>query len=135
MNSLIPISGLQAATARLTNSAHNVANSSSLSSVKGEAELKPFQPSDIVQSSLEPRGGVNTGRRVRHPVAELLSPQQDNENNTLYTANDTILHAAFNATPEREIAEQILSSQSFLSNLQSLQANLNVQDSLLDIAA
>ncbi len=134
MNSLIPLSGLNAASARLANSANNVANMSSLTAVKGDTALKPFQPSDIVQSSLEPMGGVSTSRKVRQPVAELLSPQGYNSN-SLFTANENMLQAAYNATPEREVVEQILSSQSFMSNLTSLTAMLDMQDSLLDIAA
>jgi flagellar basal body rod protein FlgC len=121
MNSIIPVSGLQLASQRFANSAHNVANLSTAG----------FMPSEVVASSVEPQGGVSGARRVREPVG--MPPSQP-KGNALYMANQDIVQAEYSVSLEQETAEQILSKNAFMSNLRSLSATLTMQQSLLDIA-
>ena len=124
------LSGLQASSAHLVNSANNTANMHSISSIiRGEHSPKPYQPTDIVQSSLEPSNGVRTSSMVRS-TAELTVYDPES-----FMADEDGMVVYPNVSAEDETVQTMLAKQSFFSNLRSLEASLDMTDSLMDIAA
>lgn len=130
MNIDSSISGMQAASLRLTNSANNTANMFSTSSIiRGERVAKPYVPTDIVQSSLEPSSGVNATRKPRMP-SEIAVYSPDS-----FAVDENGMVAYPNVSSENETVQQLLSVNAFQSNVRALRSELEMMDSLLDIAA
>lgn len=130
MNSIIPISGLQAASNRLANSANNTANQHSTSSlIGGKRVATPYVPTDVTQSSIAPQSGVTSGLRDRTPAeTPIYDPTNVNAD-----ANGIVNFP--NVEPANETVERVLAKNAFMSNLSSLRAELETTDSLLDIAS
>ncbi len=117
----IGLSGLQAASKRLENSANNIANIHSTSSiVNGKRINAPFTPQRIDQVSLE-NGGVSTVSREVEPA-------------TIQVADATGELTEYpNINLEQEIVEQQIASYDYKANLRSIKtADENIQY-LLDI--
>lgn len=126
----IAASGLQAASKRLANSANNIANQqSTFSQVNGETVAEAFRPSDIVQISNEPTGGVRTELRERDPatvpVYDPTNGAADAEGITQYP----------NVNTEQELIDQKFASYDFKANLKSFKAEDENLRAVLDIIA
>lgn len=114
----ISISGLQAASKRLENSANNLANINTVST-----ETRPaFEPQDIVQIS-EAAGGVRTEAVTRDPATVSVP-----------TVEGNVVQA-----PNVDISEEIIAQQTaandYRANLAAIRAEDDQTQSLLDIIA
>lgn len=126
----IALSGLNAAQTRLGNSANNVANVQSTSSrVNGERVEQAYQATDVVQSSLEPTGGVRASIRPRDP-ATVPAYLPDNP-----AADENGIVEFPNVNLEEEVVQQQLASYDFKANAKVIQTQDEMLDSLLDIKA
>lgn len=130
MNSVIgtALSGMNAASLRLANSANNIANIQSTSRLEGgETVRSPYMPTDVVQSSIEPTGGVNASLRVRDPATvPVFSP--DNP----YADTDGVVQYP-NVSLEEEVVETKIASYDYKANLKVLETQDDMMQSLLDI--
>ncbi len=119
----IAVSGLQAASKRLSNSANNIANqSSTLSQVNGETVAEPFHPSDVLQTSLS-SGGVQTELRERQPATVAVAD-----------GNGGVTQVP-NVNTEEEVIAQQFASYDFKANLKVIEAQNETIQSVLDIIA
>lgn len=126
----IAVSGMNAAQARLGNSANNVANLQSTSSlVNGERVERAYQATDVVQRSLEPTGGVKTSIRLRDP-ATVPAYLPDNP-----AADENGIVEFPNVNLEEEVVQQQIASYDFKANAKVIQTQDEMLDSLLDIKA
>lgn len=124
------LSGLQGASMRLANSANNIANVNSTSSITPQGrEGGPFVPNDITQAAIEPTGGVETNLRARDPAER----QMFDPTNPASDENGVV--ALPNVDMADEAVEQIIARNSFQGNLSALRAEMENQESLLDMAA
>lgn len=123
------LSGLTAMSLLLSNSANNVANANSTSSlIDGETFRIPYVPKDVVLSAVEPEsgGGVRASIRNREPASySLFSPGSPN-------ADALGLLQVPNVSLEQEAVTQVLAARSFESNLKALKAQFETQGSLFD---
>lgn len=125
----ISLSGLQAASRRLENSANNIANQQSTSSaVNDETVQQAFRPQDVVQLSNE-SGGVKTELRERNPATVAVY----NPDNSAADANGIVQYPNVDTT--REVIDQKFASYDFKANAKSLQAQNETLDTLLNIIA
>lgn len=119
----IALSGVQAASLRASNSANNIANAQSTSSIiDGNVVKQPFMPQDVVQIS-EPSGGVMaytipSGK----PAVVLYDPVVGTEK-----------------MPNIDLAEELIKTQQaatdYKASLQVMRYAANMQSSLVDIFA
>jgi flagellar basal body rod protein FlgC len=106
------LSGMNAAELRVRNGANNLANQNS----------KDFTPTDVVQTQAE-TGGVRVDVVEREPA-------------TLTVADaDGATQEVPNVSPEEEIVEQIVASNSYKANAQVLKRAADLQESLVNISA
>lgn len=126
--SSIALSGLNAASLRLANSANNIANVQSTSQyVNGETVREPYTPTDVVQSSIEPTGGVRSSLQPRDPATTpVFAP--DNP----YADTDGIVQYP-NVSLEEEVIDTKLASYDYKANLKVLKTQDDMMQSLLDI--
>jgi flagellar basal-body rod protein FlgC len=123
------LSGLNAASLRLSNSANNIANVSTTGRLIDGKKVGGYTPTDVVQSSVEPQGGVNASVVARDPKAvNLASPT-----NTDPASRDNILNFP-NVSLEEEVVNSDIATYTFKANLKSLKAADEMIGSLLDIA-
>lgn len=126
----IAVSGLNAAQTRLGNSANNVANLQSTSSlVNGKKVERAYQPTDVNLRSIEPTGGVETSLRTRDPATV---PVYDPENPA---ADENGITQYPNVNLEEEIVQQQIASYDFKANAKVIQTQDELFKSLLDIKA
>lgn len=119
----IGLTGLQAASRRLENSASNVANIHSTSSlVNGQRVDQPFTPRRIDQVSLE-SGGVRTVSREVEPATVAVA---DAEGGVTEFPNVNL---------EQEVIDQQFARYDFKANLKSIEAEDENIQALLDILA
>jgi len=118
-----------AAEKRLANSANNIANIQSTSSVvNGQRVSEPFKPQVVDQLSLE-QGGVRTVTRTQDPATiAVFDPE-----NTAAGADGVVEFP--NVNLEREVMDQQLATYDFRANLKVLQADDENKQQLLDILA
>ena len=125
----IALSGLNAASTRLNNSANNVANVSSTTSRKdGQTVNEPFEPQRINQSSLE-SGGVRT---TQQPVDPASIPVYDPRN---VAANEEGITDYPNVNLEEEVVTQQIAKYDYKANLKTLEVADELTKDLLDITA
>ncbi len=123
------VSGLQASSLRLENSANNVANiASTVSRIDGERVLEPFRPQDVVQQNVEP-GGVRAELRPREPASV---PVFDPDN---VAANAEGVTEFPNVDLEEEIIDQQIATYDFQANLRVIEAADEQAEELLNIVA
>lgn len=128
----ISLSGLQAASAQLANSANNVANISTTSSpsvVNGELKSESFVPQTLTRTAVQPTGGVRTELRPRDPATiPVFSPESG-----LADENGIV------DVPNVDLAEEVISQQiatyDFEANLKALEVTDEIMKSLIDILA
>tara|TARA_B100000989_G_C19460380_1_gene435939 strand:- start:439 stop:837 length:399 start_codon:yes stop_codon:yes gene_type:complete len=123
------ISGLNASTKRLDNSANNVANVASTAGVEnGQRVNKPYVPTQVENTALA-SGGVATTQRAVDPAS---TPVYD-PNNAL--ANDEGLVDYPNVDLEEEVVNQQIATYTFEANLKVIEKADEMQEDLLDITA
>jgi flagellar basal-body rod protein FlgC len=126
----IGLSGMNAAQVRLGNSANNVANLQSTSSlVNGERVERAYQPTDVSQRSIEPTGGVETSIRTRNPA---IIPVYQPENSA---ADENGIVEFPNVNLEEEAVQQKIASYDFKANAKVIKTQDEMMKSLLDIKA
>jgi flagellar basal-body rod protein FlgC len=123
------LSGLNAASLRLANSANNIANVSTTGRLIDGQRVGGFTPKDVVQTAVEPQGGVSASLVARDPSSvNLASPT-----NTDPDSRDNILTFP-NVALEEEVVNSDIATYTFKANLKSLKAADEMIGSLLDIA-
>ncbi len=121
------LSGLNAASKRLENSANNIANQFSTStSLNGVTSNTPYVPTDIDQVSLS-AGGV-----------QALVKQRENATTQAYdptnpAANEDGLVTYPNVDTAQELISQQVAAYDFKANLKTIKVADEMQQSLLDI--
>lgn len=126
----VALSGLRAASERISNSANNVANQYSTSTLKdGEQVDTPFLPQDVVDLSQE-AGGVVTSYKPKEPATQgVYDP----------THADANAETGVVEYPNVDIAEervaQIEASQAYAANLRSIKAYDEMMSGLLSTSA
>ncbi len=124
----IPLSGLNAASKRLDNSANNVANIfSTLSTKNGETVKEPYSPTRVDNVSLNP-GVQPVTRNVTPSSVPVYDPDNaaaDAEGITQYP----------NVDIENEVVDQKIATYDFKGNLSVLKTQDKMMGALLDILA
>lgn len=126
----ISLSGMNAAQVRLGNSANNIANLQSTSSVvNGQRVERAYQPTDVSQRSIEPAGGVETSLRPRDPATTPVflpeNPAADAEGIVEFP----------NVNLEQEVVQQQIASYDIKANAKVIKVQDEMMESLLDIKA
>ena len=125
----IALSGLNAVSKKLNNTANNVANQfSTLSNINGETVKTPYKPQDVNNVSLEP-GGVTTNTRPTEPGS---IPVYDPENSA---ADADGITQYPNVDPEKEVVNQLVDKNEFKANLNVIKTQDKMLGDLLDILA
>lgn len=114
----IALSGLQAATKRIENSAHNIANQATPN----------FRPNDVVQTS-QPQGGVETELRPRDPAT---TPVYQPENPA---ADSNGVVQLPNISQEEELVTQKMATYDAKAELKVIQAENETIQEVLNIIA
>lgn len=118
----ISVSGMNAAAARLAASAGNVANMhSTFRRESGQVVEEPYIPQDVMQSGIEPQGGVRAELRPRDPASVAL-PQSDGG-----------VEDYPNVNLEEEIVTRDVAVYDYKANAKALKAADDMIASLLDI--
>jgi flagellar hook-associated protein FlgK len=115
----ISLSGLNAASLRLSNSANNVANQNTPN----------YNPSKVVQESVEPNGGVKA--RIVAPATSVNVSEPNNPN----IDNNDELQVGSKVDLTSEVVQQKIATYNFKGSLKVLQASDEMLGSLLDINA
>jgi flagellar hook-associated protein FlgK len=115
----IALSGLNASSLRLANSANNVANQNTPN----------YSPSSVSQEAIEPTGGVRA--RIVQPAT---SVNVSEPSNPAIDQNDE-LQVGSSVNLEEEVVQQKISTYNFKGNLKVLQAADEMLGNLLDISA
>lgn len=124
----IAVSGLMASGTRMANSANNVANIHSTTSLKnGVLTMEPHKPLRTMQSSIEPTGGTRAVMQAKDPATiKLYDPDNiaaDAEGLTEYP----------NVSLEEEVIDQQFAKYDFKANLNVIKTYDEMLGSLLDI--
>ncbi len=120
----IAVSGLRAATVRLSVAAENIVNARSSAPVEPEGEVpeEVFRPQRVEQRS-RAEGGVVAERRPVEPAT--------------ITERDATSPTGFSAVPNvdfgREMVELRIAAQSFKASVEAIRAQMEMDDALLDI--
>ena len=120
----IAVSGLQAATVRLSVAAENIVNARSSAPVEPEGEVpeEVFRPQRVEQRS-RAEGGVAVERRPVEPAT--------------ITERDATSPTGFSAVPNvdygRELVELRLAALSYRQNIEAIRTQMELDEALLDI--
>ena len=120
----IAVSGVQAATVRLSVAAENIVNARSSAPVEPEGEVpeEVYRPQRVEQRS-RAEGGVVAERRPVEPAA--------------ITERDATSPTGYSAVPNvdfgREMVELRIAAQSFKASVEALRAQMERDEALLDI--
>ncbi len=126
----ISLTGLQAASAQLANSANNVANANSTATVvNGEVKSEAYVPQTLTQTAIQPTGGVRTELRPRDPATiPVFSPESGfaDENGVVEMPNVDLA---------QEAITQKMATYDFKANLKALEVTDEIMQSLIDVLA
>ncbi len=120
----IAVSGVQAATVRLSVAAENIVNARSSAPVEPEGEVpeEVYRPQRVEQRS-RAGGGVVAERR---PVEPATVTERDAASPTGYSAVPNVDYG-------RELVELRIAAQSFKASVEALRAQMELDEPLLDI--
>ncbi len=120
----IAVSGLQAATVRLSVAAENIVNARSSAPVEPEGEVpeEVYRPQRVEQRS-RAEGGVVAERR---PVEPATTTEQDARSPTGYSAVPNVDYG-------REMVEMLIAAQNFKASVEAIRAQMELDEALLDI--
>jgi flagellar basal-body rod protein FlgC len=126
----ISLTGLQAASAQLANSANNVANANtSAVVVNGELQSAAYQPQTLLRTSIQPTGGVRTELRPRDPATiPVFSPESG-------IADEYGVVEMPNVDLAEEAVSQKMATYDYEANLKALEVTDKIMKSLIDILA
>jgi flagellar basal-body rod protein FlgC len=122
----IAVSGLRAATVRLSVAAENIANARSSAPVEPGNRVpdEVYRPQRVEQRS-RAEGGVTAERRPVEPAT--------------FTERDATSPTGFSAVPNvdygRELVDLRIAAQSFKASVEALRAQMELDEALLDIKA
>ena len=118
------VSGLQAATVRLSVAAENIVNARSSAPVEPEGEVpeEVYRPQRVEQRS-RAEGGVVAERR---PVVPATTTAQDARSPTGYSAVPNVDYG-------REMVEMLIAAQNFKASVEAIRAQMELDEALLDI--
>lgn len=121
------ISGFSAATQRLTVAANNIANQESTKTVKNGVETnQPFQPQEVVQTSLE-TGGVKTDVRTRdNPTVKVFAPENQD-------ADEQGFIEVPNVNTAEELVNAKIATYDARANLNAIKVQQKLFENTLDI--
>ena len=129
MNSIgIALSGLNAASLRIGTSANNIANVSTTGVEAGGKRTGTYTPTDVVQTAVEPEGGVSASLVARDPAAVNRSSAGNNDP----ASRDNSQFPNINL--DEEVVNTDIATYDFKANLKSLKAANDAIGSLLNIA-
>ncbi|MCH7543915.1 MAG: hypothetical protein IIB65_09775 [Proteobacteria bacterium] len=120
----IAVSGLQAATMRLSVAAENIVNARSSAPVEpgGEVPEEVYRPQRVEQRS-RADGGVTAERRPVEPAT--------------FTERDVRSPTGYSAVPNvdfgREMVEMLIAAQSFKASVEAIRTQMEMDEALLDI--
>ena len=120
----IAVSGMRAATVRLSVAAENIVNARSSAPVEPEGEVpeEVYRPQRVALRS-RAEGGVTAERR---PVEPATVTEQDARSPTGYSAVPNVDYG-------RELVELRLAAQSYRQNIEVIRAQMEMDEALLDI--
>jgi len=126
----ISLTGLQAASAQVANSANNVANANTTSTVvNGEVKSEAYQPQTLLRTSIQPTGGVKTELRPRDPATiPVFSPESG-------VADENGIVDVPNVDLAEEAVSQKMATYDFKANLKALEVTDEIMQSLIDVLA
>lgn len=126
----ISLAGMHAATQHIANSANNVANAQTTSSVGSDGvKQAAYQPTNVMQSSIQPTGGVKTRLEVRDPATVPMSAP----NNPGADAEGMV--DVPNVNLDEEMVTQKMATYDYKANLKALQVTDDIMQSLMDVMA
>lgn len=130
MNGILPIalSGLSAATTRLTASAQNVANAGTSGSTPAGGGTPPYQPWLVVQTSTTSGGVAANLQRSSAPPLETYAPESAQADADGMIALPDVDYAS-------EAVDQVSAMASFKANLAVVRTADEMQKALLDTLA
>ena len=129
MNSIATaLSGLNAASLRLYSSANNIANANTTGLEVAGKRSGNYTPTDVVQTAVEPEGGVSASLVARDPSA--VNRSSAGNNDPASRDNSTFP----NINLAEEIVKADIATYDFKANLKSLKASNDALGSLLNIA-
>lgn len=115
------LTGLNASSLRVQNSANNVAN---VNTVKDEkAGIDAYRATEVQQKSLEPTGGTQASVREKDPATVMIPD-----------GNGGVTEAP-NVSLEQEVVQQQISTYDFKANLNVIKAADEMLEDLTDILA
>lgn len=121
------LSGLQAASKRLENSANNIANQNSTGSASNDAAVRQaYKPTDVVQTSSD-TGGVRTEIRERTPATTSVYAPDDS------AADSKGFVQAPNVNEASELIDQKFAIYDFKANAKVLKAYNETVETVLNI--
>jgi flagellar basal body rod protein FlgC len=125
----IALSGLSSATLRLASSANNIANATTTGIEVSGKRVGSYTPTDVVQTAVEPQGGVSSALVARDPSAVNASSAG---------VNDPASRDNTPQFPNVDLAEEVVNTDiatyDFKANLKSLKAANDALGTLLNIA-
>lgn len=123
------LSGMQAASRRLENSANNIANQNSTGSASNDdAVRQAYRPTDVVQISSD-TGGVRTELRERNPATTGVYAPDDS------AADANGIVQAPNVDTASELIDQKFATYDFKANAKVLEAYNETVETVLNIVA
>ncbi len=126
----ISVSGLQAASLRQANHANNIANQHTTSRREGgEVVQEPYVPQDVVQSNIEPQGGVRAELQPRDPASIPLP------NATHPHADENGLVDYPNVSTDEELVGSQVATYDYKANLKAIKTADEMLENLLDITS
>lgn len=126
----IATSGLMASSKRMENAANNIANiHTTTSRINGETVNTPYRATDVVQTSLQPTGGVQANVVERNPATTLRA----DDRNVATNGDGTTDYP--NVNLEEEVIDTHIASYDFKANLKVIETAEEMMDDLLDIQA
>jgi len=125
----IALSGLNAASQRLSGAANNIANALDTAPLTPQADQpQPYQPVETVQNPAVGGGTVATSRPVTPASEAIYDP------NSPFADNNGLV-----ATPNVDLAQQLVQTQiasvSYQANAKVIQADQNINKATLDLFA
>ncbi len=120
----VAVSGLRAATVRLSVAAENIVNARSGAPVEPGDEVpeEVYRPQRVEQRS-RAEGGVTAERRPVEPAT----------NTTRDAASPTGFSAVPNVDYGREMVEMLIAARSFKASVEAIRAQMELDEALLDI--
>ena len=131
----IAVSGLRAATVRLSVAAENIVNARSSAPVEPDSPGSPGSPGSKVPDEVYRPQRVEQRSRVEGGVSAERRPVEP----ATFTERDATSPTGFSAVPNvdygRELVDLRIAAQSFKASVEALRTQMELDEALLDIKA